>query len=294
MGDEQMSRNTRRSTVVVVFFVITLAITLLTWGTMAVFGIAGASTDPGAAPPSAATMVLFLLGGFSPSIAGLFMAWRTGGRTAVRDLLRRSVRFRFSGWWYLFIVLVPAVLLAVRVVVYRGQGGEFLESALLASPVSFIPFTVQILLFGPISEEFGWRGFVLEPLTERIGRVAGNLVLGTIWALWHLPLFFIPGTSQQLRGRPGIEFLVFAVGVVAMTFVYTRVYFATGQSLAAVILLHASYNFSVSFLVTIVDEAILGRIIDTVYMAIVAVLVLVISKNSGTASAALETEAASD
>ena len=262
------------------FFALTFSITLLSWGTMAIFGIAGGSTDPSAPPPSAAAMVLFLIGGFSPSLAGLFMAWRTGGRSAVRDLLRRSVCFRFGVPWYLFIVLVPVFLVAVRIVVYRAQGGEFLESGLLASPLSFIPFTIQILLFGPISEEFGWRGFALERLAGRIGLLGGSLVLGIVWALWHLPLFFIPGTAQQLRGQPGIEFPVFALGVIAMTFLYTRVYFATGRSLAAVILLHTVYNFCVSFLVTIVEEAMLGRIIDTIYMVIIAVLVLIIGRRT--------------
>lgn len=77
-----------------------------------------------------------------------------------------------------------------------------------------------------------------------------------------------------------------------MTFIYTRVYFSTGRSLAAVILLHAAYNFCVSFLVTIVEEAMLGRIIDTVYMAIIAGLVLIIGRRGEADAASPESGAA--
>jgi hypothetical protein len=60
----------RKSDGLWVFFVLTYVLMLLTWGVMAVFQMRAAAATDTSTPPSAFGMVLFLLGGFSPTIAG--------------------------------------------------------------------------------------------------------------------------------------------------------------------------------------------------------------------------------
>ena len=59
-----------------------------------------------------------------------------------------------------------------------------------------------MVFLGGGQEELGWRGYILDPIEERPGPWLGNLVLGVPWAVWHLPLFFIPGTTEIYMSFP--------------------------------------------------------------------------------------------
>ena len=69
---------------------------------------------------------------------------------------------------------------------------------------SFLP----LLIIGPLSEEIGWRGYALERLQTRWNALTSSLIVGLVWALWHLPLFMMVGTSQHELGIPFIGFLI--------------------------------------------------------------------------------------
>ena len=72
---------------------------------------------------------------------------------------------------------------------------------------------------GPLGEEPGWRGYALPRLEVALGPVRGSLFLALLWAGWHLPLFWIPGTAQS--HLPLALFLVRTVGLsVISTWIY--------------------------------------------------------------------------
>jgi membrane protease YdiL (CAAX protease family) len=94
----------------------------------------------------------------------------------------------------------PSVAAALVIVGRRGLPGLRLELAeqwqwrlFLILPV----FLYVVILGGPLGEEFGWRGFALPHLEQRIHPAAAVILLGVVWGLWHLPLFWIEGTVQQ-------------------------------------------------------------------------------------------------
>lgn len=62
-------------------------------------------------------------------------------------------------------------------------------------PIVLISQTVTALLFGPImnivtcfGEEWGWRGYLLPKMAEKLPPIPMLLVNGVIWGLWHAPL----------------------------------------------------------------------------------------------------------
>lgn len=73
-------------------------------------------------------------------------------------------------------------------------------------------------LAGPLSEEFGWRGYVQPSLRQYYGRVAVTVVLGAAWGLWHVPLFFREGTGQYDKGLVSLEGLLFFPGLFPLTY----------------------------------------------------------------------------
>ena len=57
---------------------------------------------------------------------------------------------------------------------------------------------VAIVFSTPVQagEEIGWRGYALPRLARDLGLAPASIVLGVIWACWHLPFFFIPGVAH--------------------------------------------------------------------------------------------------
>jgi membrane protease YdiL (CAAX protease family) len=128
-----------------------------------------------------------------PTLAAFIMTGATEGTEGVRRLLRRIVLWRVGLGWYLFVLVgIPAILLASAVVM-PGAVASFKTSA-VPKEVFLYVVAGPIFLFagGPVFEEIGWRGFALPRLQRLHGPLVGTLILGTLWALWHLPLFLIP------------------------------------------------------------------------------------------------------
>jgi uncharacterized protein len=99
-------------------------------------------------------------------------------------------------------------------------------------------FFLVLLIGGPLGEEFGWRGYALPSLQAGNDWRMASLGLGLVWGVWHLPLFFIAGTSQA-----HIPVALFLLSVVAMSVLFAwLVNWCTGSVVVA-LLLHTAINF---------------------------------------------------
>ena len=99
-------------------------------------------------------------------------------------------------------------------------------------------------------EEIGWRGYALPRLAKRLGFGSGSVVLGLVWATWHLPLFFISGIDKQ-----GQSFPLYAVQVVALSVAMAWLYVHTNGSLLLMMLMHSAVNQSLSIVSSVVPRA---------------------------------------
>jgi membrane protease YdiL (CAAX protease family) len=86
-------------------------------------------------------------------------------------------------------------------------------------------------------EEIGWRGYALPRLARRTGLGAASMILGALWASWHLPLFFMQHTDSL-----GQSFPLYLTHVVAVSVAMAWLYWKSGGSLLLVMLMHASIN----------------------------------------------------
>ena len=99
-------------------------------------------------------------------------------------------------------------------------------------PLLFLSTT---LINGPLTEEPGWRGFLLPRLQSRYAPLAASLIVGAIWVIWHPPLLLSDPTGQ----RPALQFTAM---VLAQSVVFAWVYNGTRGSVLLVILMHGSAN----------------------------------------------------
>jgi CAAX protease family protein len=207
------------------FFLATFAVTWSLWLT--------ASTVSSAAPRA----VLFLAGTFAPGIVAAALTARATGRPGLVALLRRLVDWQVSVRWYVFALSYIAVVKLSVAVIHRvaiGAWPRFGEVPWYLMIAGAIGSTV---VGGQAGEELGWRGYALPHLTARWGLGRASVLLGSVWAVWHLPLFFVAGSSTQ-----GQSFPLYLLQVTALSVAMAWLLAKTRGSLLPVMLLHAAVN----------------------------------------------------
>jgi membrane protease YdiL (CAAX protease family) len=176
-----------------------------------------------------------------PAIAALLAAALTGGRGALRELGSRLVRWRVGWQWYLVVILGPAAFSLAVAGIYTLFGGSWADAAppaVLVGPLVVLPlFLVILTLTDGLGEELAWRGFALPRLLTRYTALVASVVLGVIWALWHLPLLWTEGGPMyQLP-----VWLLF-LDLTAKAVLFTWVFLHTRGSVLIAMLFHGATN----------------------------------------------------
>ncbi|MCU4973964.1 CPBP family intramembrane metalloprotease [Halobacteria archaeon AArc-m2/3/4] len=187
------------------------------------------------------TLAVIVIGGFGPLVAAALVTWLVGDSLRVWAGQLRRWRVHYS--WYLAAFVVPVVIFAASIGVYSALGNPVEQAEALQQipiyvlPLIFVLNMVFVFLLGGGQEELGWRGFALPRLLDRFNAVTASLIIGAVWALWHLPLFVMEGSSQFNQ-----PFVPYATSLLALSIVFTWLYRGTGCSVLLAMILHASYN----------------------------------------------------
>jgi len=183
-------------------------------------------------------------GSYAPSVVALILTFLYGGRKDLTYFLKRGILFKFDIklYFYMFI-LVPGILVCsyfFTKIIWNINYELLLMESLLKNPLLiFIVFFYILFLGGPLGEEFGWRGFALNRLLRIYNPFTSSIVLGIIWSVWHLPLFFIKGSAQQ-----NINFAGYVIFTTLITILITILFLKTNGSVFAAIIFHATSNLS--------------------------------------------------
>ncbi len=180
-----------------------------------------------------ASLGLYLLGLAGPLFAAFALTVREG-RASVRRFFAQALRWRFSPVLYIAALGTAGALYAVTDAVFVIRGGHIPRPWIDAGGA--IPLLAgQIWVV--VGEEFGWRGFALPRLQSRVGPLPAALIIGVLWAAWHLPMFFVRGAPQH-----GESFIEFCYVTTAWSIVMTALYNRAGASLIATMLFHGASN----------------------------------------------------
>jgi membrane protease YdiL (CAAX protease family) len=204
-------------------------------------------------------MVLLILGGMGPSLVGVVMAFLTYDKDQRRDYFRRCFSLRRIGlpWWGVIFLIFPAIL-GVSIAIDLATGGSLpgmdqLRS-LVSNPIMWPLAAFISFMSGPWAEEFGWRGYALGPMLKRLGTIRGSVVLGLIWAVWHLPLYFMADTWHAEMGFKFAGFWTFLLHNFGLALLMTWVYLHTNRSILSGMMIHFTSNFSGQLLAPISDQ----------------------------------------
>lgn len=226
---------------ILLFLIMTFAGTYLCWGTLLL-------SSKGILSKDIYTNNMYytffrVLGSSMPSIMGIVIIGYLNGVQKIKLLLKKITNWRFNVVFYMFSLLTlnAQIFLScficsiigfnIKVFVNNSFQGFKTDSILGI----FALFLVIVLFGGPLQEELGWRGFLLPRLQKKFHPVFSAVIVGVIWSLWHLPMFFISGTGYN-------DFLVYMAETIILSIEITWIYNKTNGSLLFPILIHGIDN----------------------------------------------------
>jgi len=248
------------------YFLITFLITWITW-----FIAAHLSYQEG----MEGLQLLFMIPGlFAPFVAALLMVGGSQNRSLRKDFWSRlslqKIKLRYLP---VIIIIMPfTVFLATALSLLFGQAtSQFYLSAEYKIMDGQVLISILILFLAPTLEELGWRGYGVDSLRSKFDLFRTTLIFATLWALWHLPLFFINGYYQHELWETNIAYVVnFFVSIFPATVLMNWVYYKNDRSISAAILFHFMLNlFSVLFQTEQFTKCIVTVILTVISIAII-------------------------
>jgi membrane protease YdiL (CAAX protease family) len=224
--------------VVGAFVALTFAISWAIWLAM-IAGSMSIATTGG--------LILNVAATAGPSIAAVILAVAMGGG----ELSRLASGFSLSlvsAKWTLVALLLPLLMVAVAVAISVGAFAASMPVITVAALGTIaVEFVRIVFLGGPLEEELGWRGFLLPRLQSSRSAWSASVLLGAIWGVWHIPLYFVQGTGQyDTAASAGAAFAIgaFVVWTIGLSVLFAWLFNQTGGSLIVVILFHAAVNLA--------------------------------------------------
>ena len=182
--------------------------------------------------------ILAIVSGFGPSLSWIAVVTFFGNRAALRVWFVRCLNWRTDWRWYAVAFCIPPAIMLLGLALYNVTGGVIQASIPGEKlPLFIANFALIFVLGGPLGEEFGWRGYALPAVSAHLNWRIGSLLVGVIWSVWHLPLFYMAGTPQS-----HMSFIVFLVSTTAESVMFAWLFRNTGRSIVPAMIMHTSIN----------------------------------------------------
>jgi uncharacterized protein len=229
------------------------------------------------APPRPFSAVGAILGLALPA---LLVTAATDGRAGVRDLLRRTLRWRVAvGWYLLAILAIPVGALLLAPLFLGAAPLERLPQNWTLLFTEFLPQLLLALVTVQFFEELGWAGFVQHRLQSRHGALKASLLVALAFAFLHLPTYLsAPFTGESALRDLSVMAIVIPFAIcfrILITFAYNR----TGFSVLIAAITHTSFNEASEIIAPNVPGP-LAQVLAFASVGLLALLAAVISKGT--------------
>ncbi len=183
--------------------------------------------------------IAYILAAWSPNISAIIVLGLVNkDGDSIRKLLGGWTKWRVSVTWYL-AALLPLAVGIISVGIYYLTGGTGPSFPVSAS--TYLMGLLMCTITGATGEELGWRGFALPRIQSKYGALSSSILLGLIWAGWHIPYWPIPGWFPKMQSIP---FVAFALQSIAKSVIMTWMYNNAKGSVFIASLFHLVLNYS--------------------------------------------------
>jgi uncharacterized protein len=198
-------------------------------------GVSVAAAAANTAPPLP-DVLLITLATLGPLLGALTASASRSGRAGVRALLKQLVRWRVPLRLYGVAVFGPAAVTGLAFLLWLVLGGRMIPAPEM-STLLLVPVLLAVVLLPALFEEAGWRGYLQPELQARYRPWGAIVITGTAHAVWHIPVFLIPGA-----GFGTLPFALFALFVLGLAVVQWWIYNRSGGSVLICGVMHAAFN----------------------------------------------------
>lgn len=201
----------------------------------------------------------------SPAITSFIVLKKNNKIADFKEWLKTVFYAKNNISLYLFVVVGLALYFLIHLAV-SGRTEMILPFYML-----FLALPGNLIIGG--LEEAGWM-YILQPrFIKKYGYVLSSVYVGIIWLVWHIPLFFIPGTGHY-EGH--IDFWMFAVQILAFRFLYGAIYKISGKGhVFMCVFCHTLFN-AASYTFGIPPTTWTGTIVANAVIVLVSIVTVVI------------------
>lgn len=256
-SENPLQASARSITAILVFFLLAFG-----WSWTIGYAAAQAKSD------THVTAIALIASGFGPTLAAIVVVAAFSKGAGLHNWLTRCFNWRVGWQWFAFAFFAPPIVMLTALGIHVLLGGD-VHALMPAShvPLAIANFGLVLIIGGPLGEEFGWRAYATSAFSAKLNWRAASLIIGVIWGVWHLPLFFMVGTAQSSMPIP-----IFLLNILAGSVLFGWLFERTQQSVLPAIVLHTSLNAWAGML-NIIPTAATGR----PYALVTGLLVVVAS-----------------
>ena len=211
-----------------------------------------------------------------PMVSAFILVLKREGKNGLKEFLKKAFQIKLGLWWIPVILLIPLLGFLAHLISLLIFGPTYPVSELLFQPLLILALLLFQLLIAGGLEEFGWRGYALPRIEKYMNSLLASIILGVIWGIWHLPLFFAIGTPQH----DYMPFALFLGTDIIISVIMAWMMNNTNKSLVPALIVHSWMN--VSFTLFFNEPAQMGNfvpwILGLVIMGIFTVLIVIVYK----------------
>ncbi len=190
--------------------------------------------------------LLMLFGLMAPAVTAIVTVMTSGSKALKDDFKRKLIGFyRIKPISILIAIAGFAAIVGISIsisIVFGQSAEQFAFTEDFSFSVGGTSALLTILLAAVI-EEVGWRGYGEDSVASYCSWFKESIIFGIVWALWHVPLFWIEGTYHYGLTQLGILYVLnFLISVMPMGFLTTWVYVKNNRSMLACIIFHLFIN----------------------------------------------------
>ena len=218
---------------------------------------------------------ILVLACFGPAVGAIMSIYTLYGKNKLIEFYKSFFSLKFGWKIWIFIILItaiPSIISLIITILLGYKSSQINYYNILLFPLYWI---VKVFLGGG-QEEIGWRCYILKPLENKFGYIFGSLILGIIWAIWHIPFWFIPGTAQNMLNMNFIGFMLSCIG---WSYVFSWIMDLSKNKLMAGLVVHGTinaYNVLFSSIAIETGDSIILSWIGTILVILTGIIIVII------------------
>jgi membrane protease YdiL (CAAX protease family) len=184
---------------------------------------------------STLSQILIFIGAISPGLTAIFITAKTQGSEGVK-LLISKISFKNTGvMWYIFALTFIALIKGLAALVFFLLYNSWPQFG--AVPWYVMLGGIAVSMWVQAGEEIGWRGYALPLMSKKFGLAMSGVLLGIIWAVWHLPLFYLEAADTFHQSFP-----LYLLQVTGLSVIMAWLFWKVQGNLLPLMVFHAAIN----------------------------------------------------